>query len=228
MINDLAILISGTDRFSFLWDAWYWYFKKNWDMNLCNIYFLNEKKDINFPGIKQIKVEIFDIFLWTKRMREALKKVPEDNIFLLMGDHFPVKRFEKNEFERVFHAFKIINADALRMRDITIRNIVHPTNFFVNGINLKKFANESQYLISLGFNIIKKSFFLKCLEVNESPWDNEVKGTSRIRASHPDIYVYEKPIWWVDVCKQGTIIPEGQKLINKFNESQHNNNGCKR
>lgn len=228
MINDLAVLISGTDRFSFLWNAWYWYFKKNWNMDLCDIYFLNEKKDIDFPGIKQIKVEIFDVFLWTKFIREALKEIPQNNIYILQGDAFLVEGFKKNEFERIFNAFKIINADALRTRDITIRNTVYPTKFFVNGVNLKKFANESQYLISNGFNIIKKSFFLKCLQVDESPWDNEVKGTSRIRNSHPDIYVYEKPTWYVDVCKKGAIIPEGQKLINEFNESQRNNNSYKR
>ena len=89
--SDLAIVFYGTDRYEFLWNAWYWYFKKNWDINLCNAYFLNEEKEVNFPGVKQIKVNIQDFNLWTKRLRESLKQIPENDIFFFMGDLFFIK-----------------------------------------------------------------------------------------------------------------------------------------
>ncbi len=217
--SNLAIVFYGTDRYEFLWDAWYWYFRKNWDINLCNAYFLNEEKDVNFEGVKQIKVNIQDFNLWTKRLRESLEQIPENDIFFFMGDLFQVKGFEKNEFEHIYQMYEWLDADALRIRPVTRNNIVSRTPYYVGNVNIKKFDNESQYLISNGVNIIKKSFFLKCLQVDENPWDNEVKGTNRIRASKPDIYIYEKFGWYVDVCRQGKVMPEGQVLIDEYNRN---------
>ena len=213
--SNLAIVICGLDNYSFLWDAWYWYFRKNWNIDLCNVYFLNEEKEINFPEVKQIKI---NINCWTQKVRESLKEIPENDIFFFMADHFFVKKFKHNEFEHIYQMYELLDADALRIRPVTRNNIVNRTFFYVHNVNIKKFANESQYLISNGFNIIRKSFFLKCLEVDESAWDNEVKGTERIRDSKPDIYIYEKYNWIVDVCRQKEVTPEGQILIDEYNE----------
>ena len=214
--SDLAILVCGVDNYSFLWDAWYWYFWKNWNLDLCNAYFLNEKKDVNFPGMKQIKVNITDFDLWTKKIREALKQIPENDIFFFMADHFFIDKFKHNEFEHIYEMYQLLDADALRIRPITRKNLIERTPYYVGNVNIKKFTNDSMYLISNGFNIIRKSFFLKCLKVDENARDNEIKGTERIRSSKPDIYNYEKFGWIVDVCRQGAVIPEGQLLIDNY------------
>ena len=91
--SNLEVVICGIDSYSFLWDAWYWYFRKNWDINLCNVYFLNEKKEINFPDVKQIKIDITDPDLCTKKIRLLLTVIPDNYIFFFMADHFFIKMF---------------------------------------------------------------------------------------------------------------------------------------
>ena len=212
----LAVVINTCDKYSFIWDKWYYYFKKNWQYNYP-VYFLNEKKDIDFP-VEQIRVNIPEVELWTKKLRESIEQIPENNIFLLLEDHFIIKKFKKNEFERIYNAFEIINADALRIKDIARFYTIHDTEFFVNGINLKKFDTYSEYLISHSPNIWKKSFLLECIKYDESPWDSEIKDSERISDKKWNIYIYEKLDWYVNVLRQGKATSEGQKLINKINE----------
>jgi len=212
---NLAIIINTTDKYSHIWDAWYYYFKKYWNYNYP-IYFLNEKKNISYP-FKQIKVDISEKDLWTKKLRESIKQIPEDNIFLILEDLFFIKTFKKNEFERIYNAFKIINADALRIKDIARFYTIHDTHFFVNGTNLKKFDSFSEYLISYSPNIWKKSFLLECIKYDENPWRNEINGSKRIQNKNLNIYIYEKLNWYVNVLRQGKTTIEGRKLINKVN-----------
>ena len=54
----LCIAIGTCDKHSFLWKAWWHYFSQ-WEHDYP-VYFLNEKKDVNFP-VKQIKVDIPDV-----------------------------------------------------------------------------------------------------------------------------------------------------------------------
>jgi len=207
--NDLAVLIFGCDKYSFLWDSWYYYFKKNWDFSLANIYFNNEKKVINFEGIKQIKTDISDVNLWTVRMRAVLSKIPESDIFFIMGDEFPVKLFP--EFGKVYKAFVGLGADSMRVRPISLANTVEQVPS-INGLNIKKFCNDSQYLISYSPNIIKKSFFLNCIQVDESVWDNEIKGTDRIRETNPKVYIYHKN-WTANTMVKGQIVSQLKYLF---------------
>ena len=207
--GNLAVLIFGHDGYEFLWDSWYKYFKKNWDFSLANIYFNNEKKDVNFEGIKQIKTDIQDVNLWTKRMREVLSQIPEEDIFFFMGDEFFIKPVP--EFTNVYKAYRFLNADSMRVRPISGANKIEQIPI-IKGLEIKKFCNDSQYLISYSPNIIKKSFFLDCIKVDESAWDNEVKGTERIRKDNRNIYIYNK-YWTANTMVKGCLVPEYRHLI---------------
>lgn len=212
---NLAVVICACDKYSFVWNGWYYYFKKYWDIN-CNVYFLNETKDINFPGVKQIKVNIPDVNIWTKRIRESIKQIPENNIFFLLEDYFLIKKFEKKEFEKIFNAFNVINADALRVKDIARFYTIHDTEFYVNNVNLKKFDPYSKYLISYSPNIWKKSFLLECVKHDENPWENEIVRSAKMRGGNYNIYIYEKLNWYIGAIKRGKITSEGQQLINEI------------
>ena len=206
--SNLAVLIFGCDKYEFLWDSWYKYFKKNWDFSLGNIYFNKEKKDVDFEGITQIKTDISDVNLWTKRMREVLAQIPEQDIFFFMGDEFFINKVP--EFSDVYKAYRFLNADSIRVRPISLANIVEIVPI-INGIKIKKFRNDSPYLISYSPNIIRKSFFLDCIKVDESAWDNEIKGTERIRNTNPQVYIYHKN-WTANTMVKGKLVQEFRYL----------------
>lgn len=211
-MDEIAIIISSCDKHSFLWEGWWYYFKKNWNCNYP-IYLLNEKKDTNLP-IKQIKIDIPDINLWTKRIRESIEQIPENDIFFITEDFFIIKPFKPGEFESLYKIFKVTNADALRIKTIRSKyTTLHDTTFKVNGTIIKKLDYHSKYLIAYTPNIWKKSFLLECLKINESPWANETRGSRRLEGKGYNVYSYLKPGWCGNACRKGKITPEGEKLL---------------
>ena len=209
----LAIVIGTCDKHSFLWNGWWHYFKKNFEPDYP-VYFLTETKIPSFP-VKTINVNIPDVNLWTKRMRESIKQIPEKNIFWLCEDYFITTKFEKDEFENIYNFFIRINADSLRISFVKCKYITTSDFAFqINKMLIEKLNQDSKYLISYLPSIWKKSFLLECLKVDESPWDSEIKGSQRIENKSYDIYSCLKLNWYKNACRQGKLTPEGEKLLN--------------
>lgn len=202
----LAVVINTTDKYSHIWDAWYRHFCKHWDFDFP-IYFLNEKKDITYPFI-QIKVDIPEAHLWTKKLRESVVQIPEDHLFILLEDLFPVRSFDEGEFEFIYDFFLASLADAIRIRHksryITASPTTHP--------RIKKLDQNSHYLISHTPNIWDKDFLLECIKNDESPWVNEKRGTRRIKGKGFNVYDYEKN-WFVNVLRRGKVVPKYKHML---------------
>ena len=204
----LAVVISSCDKHSFLWNGW-WHYFNNWDYDYP-VYFLTESKKPEFP-VKTINVNIPDI--WTKRIRESITQIPEDDIFFMTEDVFITSKFK--DFEKIYKTFKTLNADSLRIRRIPSKyTTLHDTMFKINGTVVKKLDQHSKYLIAYSPNIFKKSFLLKCLENDESIWTNETKGSRRLEGKEYNIYSYLKPNWYGNACRKGKLTEEGKKLLN--------------
>lgn len=199
-------MVNTTDKYSHIWDRWYYYFKKHWDVNLP-IYFLNEKKDILFP-FTQIKVDIPEKNLWTKKFRESVKQIPESNLFVLLEDLFLTDGFREGELEWIYKLFYTNNFDAIRVQPKSKYTITYPTAFK----RVRRLAEESQYLICHQPNIWKKEFLLECIKEDEDPWANEVKGTKRIQGKGVNIYHYEKD-WFVNVLRHGRVAPQYKHML---------------
>ena len=210
MMN-IALVINTTDKYSFLWKKWYFFFKTNWEVE-CPVYWLNETKDIDFP-FTQIKVNIPEKKLWTKKYRLSIEQIPEENLFVLLEDHFIVKRFTHEDFEGIYRMFKTLDADALRVKFATSKYAtVHETPFKIKN-PVDKLDDHSMYLVSHAPNLWKKSFLLECLKLDEDPWESEAKGTKRIKGKGYKIYSYIKPDWYVNVYRGNRYSIQGQKLI---------------
>lgn len=208
-MRNLAILISSCDNHSFLWKGWWHYFSQ-WEHNYP-VYFLTEIKDVPFP-VKTIKINIKDINLWTKRIRESIEQIPEDDIFWLCED-FWFSRMK--DFDKIYKTFKTLDADALRIRRIKSKyTTLHDTMFKINGTIIKKLDQHSKYLIAYSPNIFKKSFLLECLKYDENPWRNETVGSHRLEGKGYNIYSYLNPNWYGNACRKGKLTPEGKKLLN--------------
>ena len=91
----IALVLNTTDKYSHIWDAWYHYYKKYWYADIP-VYFLNERLDCPFP-FTQIKVDIPEKHLWTKKLRESVLQIPEDNLFIVLEDLIFTDSFEDGE-----------------------------------------------------------------------------------------------------------------------------------
>jgi len=208
----MIVLVNGCDKYSYLWDGWFKYFK-NFEPDYP-VYFLSDEKDVKFNGITNIKVNIPEIELWTKKLRLALEQLPDDDIFLLLDDLYFVKKFTQKEFDNIYRTFKTINADSLRIRENKSKyTTLHPTPFKANGVPLMKLDSHSKYLISYNPGIWKREFLLECIKKDENTWVNETRGSQRLEGKDYGIYSYRKDGFFVNTCRKGKLTPEGEKLL---------------
>ena len=207
-MNNLAVVIVSCDRNAWLWSAWYHYFAKNFGFKYP-VYLLNETQLINFPDVTQILVDIPEINLWTKRLRESVAQIPEDDLFIMMDDFLIKKRIP---FADMYDTFKAVGCDSLRIMpdpDKLCKRV--PVDLYGAMYEL---TEDSDYKISYSPNIWKKSFLLRCIQKDESPWVSEVHGSQRVRGA----YLLSTTVtdWYIGAVRRGKLIEEGKQLIEKI------------
>ena len=202
-----AIVINTTDKYSHIWDTWYHYYKKYWHLDYP-VYFLNEAMDISYP-FNQIKVDIPELGLWTKKLRESVEQIPEEHLFILLEDLLFTDGFATGEFEHIYKCLLKVRGDAMRIQPESKYTITHTTL----EPNIRKLAQYSPYLIAHTPNIGQRDFLLECIKEDEDPWTNELEGTKRIHGKGYNIYHYEKT-WFANVLRHGKLDPQYLKLMN--------------
>lgn len=203
----LAVIIHTCDDYIFCWAGWFHYFKKHWNFKLpFNIYFVNENLDVDFNGIEQIKTGSGE---WSVRLKKALKQIPEKNVFYLQED---VWLQDSIDIEKYFFVFLNLSLDRLQLSP-TDSTYTLFSKFKIENVVLRKFAKRSNYLISHQPSIWKKSFLIGCLDKSESPWENEIEGTKRLRTNSRSFSIYLSVVnWYTAISRQGKLTPEGLVL----------------
>lgn len=213
-MKDLAIVVMACDQYEFLWEPWYYYFNKNWDIDLP-VYFLSETKECPFRDFYPIYFNITDFGQWVRRLREGVEQIPYNNLFVLMDDFF-FKENIRNLFSLLYAYFLTEDADALRILRTQSAATVKNTGFEIYGRPVQRLTQNSKYIISFIPNIWRKDFLLRCLQVNGTAWDSEVKGSKKMRNTGHRVYHYFKPDWYMGAARGGKLIKEGEDLIKQF------------
>ena len=210
MMNNLAVVIVSCDAYSWFWTYWYYYFAKNFGFDYP-VYLLSETRSISLDNVTVINSEIRNVSHWTKRLRESVAQIPYDNLFV-MCDDFLIKADITEQFTELYDTFKSVGADSLRiMADRCVGCIMQPTDL---ADDIEELMEDSPYKISYSPNIWKKSFLLKCIQEDESPWTNEIQGSMRVRRAY--LLSIDIPGWYVGAIRRGQLIPEGKQLIEKI------------
>lgn len=203
--KDLAVILHTCDAYEFCWTGWHFYFSRHWDTKLdCNIYFANESSACNFPDVSHLPTGSGP---WADRLMRALESIREDYVFYLQEDFWPTQSIDLKSYYQIARA---LDADALR---ITADSDYYCTYrpFQVCDVSVRRFALNSRYLVSHAPSIWKREFLLSCLESGESPWQNELNGTSRLRMRNPKIFLCVDD-WYVPTCRKGNLTAEGLKM----------------
>ena len=207
-MNSLAVVIVSCDRYSWFRPHWYHYFNKNfgWDYP---VYMIAENRAEPMENVTMIQKPMPSVSFWTKMVREAVKEIPEDHLFIMMDDFLILKDI-KAELRDLYDTFCQVGADSLRiMPDMNDGCKVRPTDIGVNEL-----LPDSTYLISFSPNIWKKSFLLKCISKDESPWDAEIRGSMRVKGG----YILSTCIqdWYIGALRKGVISNRAKQLIEKI------------
>jgi hypothetical protein len=204
----LAVVVHTCDDYEFCWEGWSYYFQKSWNFDApCNLYFVNEKKPVRFNNFLQIAT---GPGAWSDRLMEGLSRVEEENVLYMQEDFWMTKTID---VEKYFAIFCRLEMDAFRL--------CGPCGYFklfkafsVGDTPVARFWNRSSYLVCHQASIWKKSFFLECLEKNETPWMNETDGTLRIRRRKRKARIFISECnWYEATCCKGKLTNEGVAML---------------
>lgn len=227
-----AIVIQTCDKYEFLWEGWWHYFKKYWDFSIpSEIWFCNEVKSDNLSLIVVENNQLRDRLVhcntgtapWGERLLHIIDVLPDevDTIFYMQEDFWLHRKLPKHVFESRLKTFREMDMNAFRCCE--------PSKHF----HLKKakqapykFLDTSPYLMTHQASFWKKDFLRSCILPHEDPWQNEKKGTQRIQDRingplepelgcrwHWDPKIYFAPFrFYHTVCRKGKLTEQGRQL----------------
>lgn len=177
--KNFAIFYHTCDKYSDLWIPFCDFFKKYWPDYKGIIYFNSEEKDFAYEGLNivNLKVGIRD---FSDREIEGLKRVNEDFILLMMDDLFLMGSVDNKGIEEYFNFFLKMNLDSLVLRKLESYEVTVPLNFR----NAEIVIPPSIDMLSSQLAFWKKESFIRCLNVDDGPWEMEWFGSMRANISH--------------------------------------------
>lgn len=191
------ILIHTCDAYAFCWP--YLFRGVRDHLKGRTIYFANEEVDIDQPNMIQLKTGPGE---WSDRLRIALERLDDDVIFYMQEDRIPVCSLP---FARYYRDFVKHDMDCLR----TCRGIKHYTFWDEEFIGVYwRLWPTSAYLVDHYPGFWRREYLLSCLEPGETPWQNEIRGSKRLKGTDCRIFLVRHP-WFAHIVRRGEH-PRGQ------------------
>lgn len=199
--DDITVIIQSCDNYERFWNGWYLSFSRYWNWNLnWPVYFCTEEKDLPFNdyrinNIKSPKSENSSQF--SNRLLDILSKIKTKYVLYMQEDMWLMVQADYITFKKVLYKMRVNNWNCIRIHEKLWGNYEFlKTNHFVEGKRILKAKNNSEWLLSHNACIWNKDFFTSCIEENENPWENEIRGTVRIANKYTDPKIYHLNERW--------------------------------
>ena len=172
---------------------------------------MNESRKVSFAGVEQCPTGTGD---WASRLLRGLNALDVRNVFYMQEDFWPIRRIPRKEFGDLYRCFVGNRMDALRVAPVSKLYRLQVVESQEGHRRLYRFARDSNYLVSHQASMWRKEFFVSCLRQGESPWENERRGTDRLKArkTEPRIYLADMD-WYRPVCRRGRLTRMGKLLL---------------
>jgi hypothetical protein len=206
-LKDIPIILHTMDSYDRYWDYW-WYFTNKYCQHK-NIIFASESLDPTFKdNVKQFKTGKGQ---WGERLLKILSNIDTNYIFYMQEDFWPISDFPYTQ--------EII--DKVINEKINCWRISEDSSFYsLDEIepNIFKYQQNSSYTLSHQFSLWEVSFLKKYIEPQETPWDNEAQGSTRMNNEEVEHKIYfQKNYWYRAVVRQGKLEPVGKELLTSEN-----------
>lgn len=186
-MNNVALLVHACDRYELLYNAFAFFFKRNWDdKTACNCYFAAEEKQCDLEGFTSILSGPGE---WADRLRFLLQdKIREKYVIYFQEDMWLTEKTDAGFFNELFYLAEKCNWKQVKLHSAPIYK-TKPTGIFINGFEIAELDNQrSEYLMSHQVTLWNREFLISQLHKGEHPWRNERKGTHRLKKLSPRIY----------------------------------------
>ena len=203
-LDDLAIVINSCDKYSDLWETFFYFFNKNWPDCPFKRYLISNNIQPNINDVEIIKVGK-DIS-WSNNLLLALKQLEQKYILFFLDDLFLIKLVDTERLVDVFKVFKSINGNSFKL--ISMPKPDTKFNEFFGII-----SPGALYRTTTVFSIWNRTILLKLLNKNENAWEFELNGSIRSDPINNFFSTYENMFFWIHGVIRGKWVRKSVKLI---------------
>lgn len=175
MNKSLAVYVSSFDGYSWLWPAFFHFFKKYWPDCPYEVYLGTETVKPQQEGIKVLYSGKRGT--WGETTLSNLEQIKADYVLWLQDDYFLTKKVRTEEIEESLDLLISSNGKYLRL---TLDDIQH------KGIRrtdrnekISKISDDYGVLCSLQSAIWERKFLIGLVDKDETPWDFERNGNKK-------------------------------------------------
>ena len=105
-VNDLSLVFLSSEDYSYLWND----FTRLWNMYCGNLeikkYIVTTKNSGKINNFKIISSKVNKFDFWTKRIRQAVRKINTENLLVFTDDLFIQKKLNLKNFYDTYYFFK--------------------------------------------------------------------------------------------------------------------------
>ena len=173
-MNNIAVVISSCDKYSFIWEAYKTIFQKYWSDCPYPIYFITNNMDAPFG--QTIRVGDLD---WASGVIKALNKVKEKTIVWLLEDYWFTNMVNTLDLNKLCTFINTTECDHIRLY-VSNQSKQIPRQKFTEDLDLLN--KEEDYRCSLNAGLWKKNILLNLIESGNNIWDSEHIMTNKSRS----------------------------------------------
>lgn len=158
----VGVMILSCDRYEPYWRGLWNFMGKQWDFSIdAPIRLFNEETRTEAPSWCEQKLVGKGTFV--ENLRRAVSMVPEDDLFLMLEDFWPIAPMTRTMFEGLHREFRENDLDALQVSNYTPYYSVQKSGRRLLGRELMDFAPESDWIFNFQARFWKRESLLKFL-----------------------------------------------------------------
>lgn len=208
---NFSIVISSCDKFSSLWKTNIFLIKKNWIGPLPKIYIVTDKRT-------NIKIDDTVILNFSgdmpHRLKKALNTINDKYILFSLDDYFLIKETYLNSIEKSIQFCEQNDVDYLLLyRRKLAKGYKYKSQEKIDRIDL----HSSYYAVNLYPALWKKTYFLKSIDDDLTPWQFEPTLTKKaIEFSAKCYFDFSGKFVILDVIRKGKLLHKAKRYLKKY------------
>ena len=214
MNKELSVIVSSCDKYSHLLPYFTKLFDKYWDCrDRFDKYICVESVDINFPGYKTIHTGDTN---WSNSLAKTLTHIDTPYVFLIVDDFFLVRTLSNEHINRALTILEDNKFDryVFHYPHVVFEGKLDSTSF---GSTIYKVQQNAEYTMTLQPGVWNIDFLRECLKEGESPWDFEIKGSTRVNETRPhNIYMEVTEAFHKEAMSRGEFTSAYHQMIQEL------------
>jgi len=213
-MKDFILLVHTGDHNKWVWHYWHNYFKKYWPFpKEIEVVFLCEESKHTWDNITvmqtgQVNNRTYEGRMWSDGLMDFLEERQKKNeakyIIYMLEDFFLIDKPDVAKILELRDLMERKNYPLIKLYTDKYNVLAHERNI-KNEDGLTIVQTDIHYPMSMQPSIWNRDFLLSCMRRGEKSWDNEIKGSGRMKKRREFTMLMYNPI--VSPLNKSAVIP---------------------